>query len=63
MLLAFTFILLAIGVGILVSVYSIFFPLIKNLGEISNYNTAYYGAISSIERGQLALKYRDPGFE
>jgi len=63
MLLAFTFILLAIWIGILVSVYSIFFPFIKNLGEIGNYNTAYYGAISSVERGELALKYREPGFE
>lgn len=63
MLLAFTFILLSIGVWILVSVYSIFFPFIKNLGEIGNYNTAYYGAISSVERWELALKYRGPGFE
>jgi len=62
MLLAFTFILLSIWIGILVSVYSIFFPFIKNLGEIGNYNTAYYAAISSVERWELALKYRDPGF-
>lgn len=63
MLLIFAFILLGIGVGILVSIYSIFLPFIKNLGEIGDYNTAYYAAISSIERGELVLKYRQPGFE
>jgi len=63
LLLAFAFILLAIWIWILVSVYSIFFPFMKNLGEIGNYNTAYYGAISSVERWELVLKYRAPGFE
>lgn len=63
MLLIFVFILLGIGIGILVSVYSIFFPLIVNLGEIGNFNVAYYGAISSLERAQLALKNKLPGFE
>lgn len=63
MLLIFVFILLIVGIGILVSVYSVFFPFIKNLGEISNYNTAYYGAVSSVERAELALKYKLPGFE
>jgi hypothetical protein len=63
MLLAFVFILLAVWVGILVSVYSVFFPFIKNLWDIWNFNTAYYGAISSVERGELAIKYHQPWFE
>lgn len=54
---------MAIGIGILVSIYSIFFPLITNLWEVGNFNIAYYGAISSVERWELVLKYRQPGFE
>ncbi len=62
MLLAFTFILLAIWIWILVSVYSIFFPFIKNLSNIDNNNIAYYWAISSIERAQLSIRYHSPWF-
>ncbi|MBU0625904.1 hypothetical protein KKG31_06130 [Patescibacteria group bacterium] len=45
------------------SVYSIFFPFITNLGEIGNFNTAYYGAVASIERAELVLKNKEPGFQ
>jgi len=62
MLLVFTIILLSVSVGILVSLYSIFFPFIQNIGNISNYNSAYYLALSSVERWELVLKYKGPWF-
>jgi len=63
MLLAFVIVLMIIGAGILVGVYSVFMPFYESLADIIEYNTAYYGAISSIERWHLAIKYQDAGFE
>lgn len=62
MFLVFTLVLLVVAVGILASVYSIFFPFMQNLGTVQQYHTAYYGAVSSVERAELALKYRNPWF-
>lgn len=62
MFLVFTLVLLVVAVGILASVYSIFFPFMQNLWTVQQYHAAYYGAVSSIERAELTLKYRDPGF-
>jgi hypothetical protein len=60
MFLVFTLVLLAIAIGILVSVYSVFFPFMQNLGTVQQYHQAYYGAVSSLERAELVLRYRDP---
>ncbi|MCX6825144.1 MAG: hypothetical protein NTY80_02865 [candidate division SR1 bacterium] len=62
MFLVFTLVLLVVAVGILVSVYSVFFPFLQNLGTVTQYHMAYYGAVSSVERAELGLRYRAPGF-
>ncbi len=43
--------------------YSVFFPFFQQISNITQYNAAYYSALSSVERGLLVLKYRSPGFE
>jgi len=63
MLILITIVLLIIWSALVVSVYSIFWPFISNLWDLKNYNIAYYGAISSIERANLILKYHWAGFE
>lgn len=63
MLLAFWVILLAVSFWILISVYSMFFPFFENLKNISEYNSAYYAAISSVERWELVLRYKNPWFQ
>lgn len=60
MFLVFTLVLLVVAIGILVSVYSVFFPFMQNLGTVQNYHMAYYGAVSAIERAELSLRYRQP---
>ncbi len=52
-----------ISMALTVNVYSIFSPFIQQLGDITDFNQAYYGAISSLERANLALRYHYPGFE
>lgn len=63
MFLTFTLVLLFVAVGILASVYSVFFPFMQNLWTINQYHMAYYGALSSIERAELGLRYRAPWFQ
>jgi len=63
MFLVFTLVLLVVAIGILSSVYSIFFPFMQNLGTVQQYHQAYYGAVSSVERASLVLRYREPWFE
>ncbi len=63
MLLLFALILMFISMALTVNVYSIFSPFIQQLGDITDFNQAYYGAISSLERANLALRYHYPGFE
>jgi len=63
MFLVFTLVLLVVAVGILVSVYSVFFPFMQNLWTVTQYQMAYYGAVSSVERAELWLRYRSPWFE
>ncbi len=63
MFLVFTLVLLVVAIGILSSVYAVFFPFMQNLGTVQQYHQAYYGAISSVERASLVLRYREPWFE
>lgn len=63
MFIAFVLIILFILLGILVGVYSIFSPFTQNIWDVIDFNSAYYGAIAGIERANLVLKYRSPGFE
>lgn len=62
MFLVFTLVLLVVAVWILSSVYSIFFPFMQNLWTVTQYHSAYYGALSAVERAELWLRYRSPGF-
>lgn len=62
MLLAFVLVIIVTWLAILSSVYSMFAPFVESFGDIVNYNVAYYGAISAVERGELVLKYKWPGF-
>jgi hypothetical protein len=63
MIIAFALVLLITGMGIMFSLYSLFLPFIQDLGDIKGYNVAYYGAVSSLERAHLVLRYQDGGFE
>lgn len=35
----------------------------QNIGNVVNFNAAYYGALGGVERAELVLKYKSPGFE
>lgn len=50
-------------IALLLAVYSSFLPFVQNYGNIVQYSTAYYGAVSAIERGVLAANLRWPGFD
>lgn len=62
MILWIIIVLLSIWLAIGLLVYATFLPFIETLGSIKSYNIAYYWAISSIERAQLVIGYRDPWF-
>ena len=51
------------GIALLLAVYSSFLPFVQNYGNTIQYTTAYYGAISAIERWVLAANLRGPGFD
>ena len=51
------------GIALLLAVYASFLPFVQNYGNTIQYTTAYYGAISAIERGVLAANLRGPGFD
>ena len=50
MFIAFVLIILFILLGVLVGVYSIFAPFTQNIGDVIDFNSAYYGALAGIER-------------
>jgi len=62
MFLVFTLVLLIVAIGIVASVYSVFFPFMQNLWTVQQYYQAYYWAVSSLERASLVLRYREPWF-
>jgi len=45
------------------AIYSSFIAFYADFSDTVSYNKAYYGAVSGVERAQLVLRYRDPGFE
>lgn len=63
MFIAFVLILLFILLWVLVGIYSIFAPFTQNIGDVIDFNSAYYWALAGIERWELVLKYRSPGFQ
>ena len=63
MLLMLVLIVMIISIALLLALFSGFLPFAKTYGNITQYSTAYYGAISAIERGALAIRYAGPGFD
>ena len=63
MFISFVLIVLFILFWVLVGVYSVFSPFTQNIWDVIDFNSAYYGAMAGIERGNLVLKYKSPWFE
>lgn len=63
MLIIIAMILVMIGAQILSWLYATINPFIDQLWNIQRYNTAYYGAISSVERAYLTLRWHEAWFE
>lgn len=63
MLLMLVLIVMIISVALLMALLSGFFPFVNTYGNVVQYSTAYYGAISALERGALAIRYAGPGFD
>ncbi len=63
MFLIFTLLILAFGVWLFLNVFASFFPFLQNIATISDYNTAYYSALSSVERWSLVLRYKQAWFQ
>ena len=63
MVLGFVLVLCVVGVLLSLAMYANLLPFIWLLWDIKEYNMAYYGAQSSIERSLLVLRYQDPGFQ
>lgn len=63
MVLMTVLIVMFMWVALLLAVYSSFLPFVQNYGNTIQYTTAYYGAISAIERWVLAANLRGPGFD
>lgn len=63
MILLITILMLALWTALMMNIYSIFQPFMQNSGQITDYNQAYYWAISSVERAQLIVRMHDYGFE
>lgn len=63
MLILMSLVLLAIWAAMLFSLFNVLNPFIDTLWDIKNYNVAYYWAIASIERAELAIRKHKPWFE
>lgn len=63
MLLMLVLIVMIISVALLLALFSGFLPFMHTYGNVMQYTTAYYGAVSAIERGVLAIRYAGPGFD
>jgi len=63
MVLFIALILVIIWASIMAWVYSVINPFVNELWNIQRYNQAYYGAIASVERAELVLRWHIAGFE
>jgi type II secretory pathway component PulK len=63
MVIAILLILLVISVAIVGALYSSFLAFYATFGDTLEYNKAYYVATAGLERAELVLKYRMPGYE
>lgn len=62
MLLSLVLILLLIWAAVVGSLYSNFMVFYKNFSETDSYNKAYYASIAALERWELVVKQREPGY-
>ncbi len=58
-----TLIVVMIWATLLSWIYAIMNPFTQQLGSIQRYNIAYYGAIASVERAELVLRWHEAWFE
>lgn len=63
MLLMAVMIVMIVSVALLLALFSGFLPFMRMNTSVMEYTTAYYGAISALERGILAVRYAGPGFD
>lgn len=56
-------IVMIISLALLLALFSGFFPFVRTYGNVMQYSTAYYGAISALERWVLAVRHTGPGFD
>lgn len=63
MIIIFVLILWIIGLSIALALYSSFLPYFSLLRDIKDYNMAYYGANTAIERSLLVLRQQEAWFE
>lgn len=63
MLFLLFFLFLTVAAAVIGVLSSGFLEFYNTFGEIENYHKAYYSSISALERAELVLKYRSPGFE
>lgn len=63
MLLMTVLIVMIISVALLLALFSGFLPFVNMYWNVAQYTTAYYGAMSAIERWSLAIRYAGPGFD
>ena len=54
---------IVLGAVIVTALYSSILPFIGIIGNTTDYNIAYYGAIGSTERALLSLRYHQAGYE
>ncbi len=63
MLLSMVLVVLVIAIAMLFAILSSFLPFSNAYWNIVQYTSAYYSAISAIERWSLAIRYAGPGFD
>ena len=62
MLLTLVIILILIWSAVVWSLYSNFLTFYENFTEAENYHKARYASIAAIERAELVIKQREPGY-
>ena len=56
-------VIIMIWASMLAWIYALINPFTQQLGSIQRYNVAYYGAIASVERAELVLRWHKAWFE
>ena len=63
MLLMIVMVIMIVSSALMLALFSSFLLFVRNYGNVAQYTTAYYGALSAVERGVLATNYAGPGFD